>query len=117
MKPPSICPKCHGPLVNTLLNGRGMSVWKKACETKLNHGFICLVREKDSVILGIGIMLNRQTSLKAFWDFVKNRVLVHKSEMYVPFPADNALQIPWFEPNIDEYNKLIDKVKKYITFS
>lgn len=117
MKLPSTCPKCHDPLINTPIQTKGISAWKRVCDTKLNHSFVCIIKDEDDSVLVIGMTLNRSTGLKVFWDFARQRILVHKGESHVPFPADNLLQIPWFEPNINEYDKLIDKIKKYVTFS
>lgn len=117
MNAPSICPKCHGPLINTPLKVKEMNVWKKVCDKKLDHSFICISKDEDNSVLAIGMMLNRNTSLKVFWDFVRTKILVHKGESYVPFPGNNILQIPWFTPNIDEYDKMLDKIRKYVTFS
>jgi hypothetical protein len=117
MKIPTICPKCHAPLINTALNVKGIEAWKKECNTKLNHSFICITTDDDVVV--IGMSLSKTTHLKVFWDFIRNQILVHKGEAYVPFPLilDNVISIPWFEPNIHEYDKLIFKIKTYVTFS
>lgn len=120
MKTPTICPKCHEPLMNSVLPLRnGAESWKKVCDKKLDHSFICLTKEgKEDVIILIGMTLSYDKSIKVCWDFVRTKIVVHKGEsIVVPFPGKGFLEIPWFEPNIDEYDKLIDKIKKYVTFS
>lgn len=119
MKTPTICPKCHEPLVNTALKLRsGTIVWKKACKDKLDHEFLCIVKDEDNVVILTGMVLNRNTSLKVCWDFINNKIVIHKGEtIRFPFRGKGILEIPWFEPNMDEYDKLINKVRKLITFS
>lgn len=119
MNIPTVCPKCHGTLLNGPLVIKGASAWKKVCDKKIDHSFICLIKEEqEEKIVVIGMTLSRDKSIKVFWDLVRRKILVHRSEsIVIPFPGNEVLEIPWFEPNIDEYDKLINKIKKYVTFS
>lgn len=120
------CPKCYEPLLNGVIELKsGAEAWKKVCDKKIDHSFIYLTKEgKEDLVLAIGMTLNSNKSLKVFWDFVCRKIIVHKGKSIVdpiyvrsPIIANEVLEIPWFEPNIDEYDKLIDKIKKYVIFS
>ena len=119
MKTPAVCPKCRGPLLNSALTLRnGSEVWKKTCGSNLNHEFICITKEgDDNSIIVIGLMLNRDKSLKVCWDLFRNQIIVHKGKSVVPSFNSDILEIPWFEPNLDEYDNLVNKIKKYVVFS
>ena len=116
MKTPTICPKCHGPLLNTELPLRGgTGVWKKTCTDKLNHHFTCITQpNNDDLIEIVVIKINRgATPLKVGWYFTARMLMVYKE---VVGSAD-AIKIPWVEPTLDEYDKLIEKIKTYVVFS
>lgn len=116
MKTPTVCPKCHGPLLSTEVQLRsGVSIWKKTCASRLDHVFTCLTkRGDDDTVDLIGIMLNRDIQLRANWDFTRRQIKVHRGK---PDMKLNGLEIPWFEPDLDDYDKLVDKIKKYVVFS
>jgi hypothetical protein len=117
MKTPAVCPQCHGPLLSTAVKLRnGSEIWKKTCADKLGHVFTCLTKigDDDSLSL-VGIMLNREAQLRANWDFERQKLTVHKGKPSIN--TSGGLEIPWFEPDLDAYDKLVDKIRKYITFS
>lgn len=116
MKTPTICPKCHGPLLNTELSLRnGASVWKKTCTDKLNHHFTCITRpNNDDLVEIVVIKINRGgTLLKVGWYFTTRMLMVYKEIV----DSDDAIKIPWVEPTIHEYDKLVEKIKTYMVFS
>lgn len=116
MKTPITCPKCHGPLLNTELPLRnGESAWKKTCTNKLNHHFTCVTHQYDDDLVEIIVIgINRgNVPLKISWYFTPRMLMVYKEVI----GSDDAIRIPWVEPNIHEYDKLIDKIKTYIVFS
>lgn len=116
MKTPTVCPKCHGPLLNTELPLRnGESAWKKTCINKLNHHFTCVTHQYDDDSVEIIIIEINQGNvpLKVSWYFTPRMLIVYKEII----GSDDAIKIPWVEPNIHEYDKLIDKIKTYIVFS
>lgn len=119
MKTPVVCPKCHGPLLNSTLElSNGEELWRKECASKLDHSFTCIVKESDNSIIGVGVTLDRSIPLKVYWDFMRSKIIVHKGvSIVVPFANGSTLEIPWFEPNLDEYDKLVNKIKKYVVFS
>lgn len=116
MKTPITCPKCHGPLLNTEIPLRGgANVWKKTCTTKLNHHFTCVTKQHDDdsieiLVLGIN---QRSVPIKISWYFTPRMLMVYKEVV----GSVDAIKIPWVEPNLDMYDKLVEKIKTYITFS
>ena len=59
------------------------------------------------------IIINTSPTIYVTWDFVLQRVYITKKE---EFKAVDQT-IPWFEPDLTNYNKLINKVKTYLVFS
>lgn len=113
------CPKCNAPLLNGVLSLRnGAEAWKQVCDKKIDHSFIYLTKEgKEDDIISMGMTLDHLKVLKVFFDFKRYKIFVHKGDsLIIPFPGPGLVEIPWFEPNIDEYDKLSDKIKKYILF-
>lgn len=116
MKTPTTCPKCHRPLLSYELSLRGgVSVWKKTCTDKLNHRFTCVTKQNDDdsvEIIVIGI--NRgNVPLKISWYFTPRMLMVYRD---IP-GSDDSIKIPWVEPNLDTYDKLVEKIKTYVVFS
>lgn len=112
MKTPSHCPKCYKPLTNTLFRKKDIGdIWTKKC-LQYDHDFTCFALDRcpDEInYIIITIDLTRQ--IKAAFDFEKSKILVYDSN------NDHIVGLPFFEPELTYYDKVIEKVKKYITFS
>jgi len=116
MKTPTTCPKCHGPLLSTELPLRnGESAWKKTCSTKLDHNFTCVTHQYDDDLVEIiVIVINRaNVPLKVSWYFTPRMLMVYKEFV----GSDSAIKIPWVEPDLTQYDKLVEKIRTYVTFS
>lgn len=110
MKIPSLCPKCNKPLV-TDFSG---NMWRKDC-LQINHHFMYMSRENtpDEIdIVMLTIDLTRQT--RVYFDFSELKVEV---EQFTVNGEKKVSRIPFFEPDLNSYDKLVNKIKKYITFS
>jgi hypothetical protein len=117
MQTPTICPKCHELLVSTIIKLRdGAEVWRKTCSKKIGHEFICITKKgNDDEVSAIGVTLNNDKRTKASWLLENQHLVIYQGESFSM--STNLLYIPWFEPNIEEYDKLVNKVKTYVTFS
>lgn len=116
MKTPITCPKCHGPLLSTELPLRNkISVWKKTCTNKVNHHFTCVTEKGNDNSIGMIIVgLSYDNQLQAYWYLKQHMLVVYKGQ---PIKNADGLNMPWVEPDLSQYDKLIEKIKTYITFS
>ena len=104
MKIPIFCPKCGDPLLNepcTIYD-----LWIKSCTNKLSHNFNLIYRLDEHEARQIIIEIR---------PFIRMRFnLVEKTLTCLNGFSINDL--PYFEPNIYEYDKLISKIKTYLVF-
>jgi hypothetical protein len=113
MKVLSHCPKCHGPLLNEAVPTISLPYWTKSCLNKPDHKFIITtVPGNDDLI--VRITLQVKTDLMVTWDPTTSKCWVSDDWDLFPHPA---MYIPYFEPDLSDYQKLIDKVKLYVLFS
>lgn len=112
MKVPINCPVCGDPMLNTFppaedLNNRVT----KSCTSRLNHKIVVLVDGDEvnqmSIDLGNG--------LEAIWLFLMGKIWIQPTKGSKR--EDNFVILPFFEPDLTNYNKLVDKVKTYLVFS
>lgn len=119
MKHISNCPKCGDPLLHVDLSHD--IFWGKKCHKYLDHKFSILVTDNDVVSMEI----KTDTNLNIVWSFLHKYfyilspkdIRLSLREIKLSSSYDNYKKLPWFEPDISDYNSLLDKVKKYITFS
>jgi hypothetical protein len=117
MKAFTHCPKCKNPLLNTLVKLRnGSEVWRKSCVNQVDHNFMSLTKMgDDDELSSMGLTLNFKTQIKITWDLNIKRIYVTKGDFKLL--TNEGQQIPWFEPDVSNYSKLVEKLKTYVTFS
>lgn len=117
MKMPTHCPCCHNPLLNeftpTSIDGEFL---RKTCFTKVGHRFSCVTCRDDNMADHAAIELFSKGLVKVnvIWDFQKQNVLVATSYLT---NIESIQTLPFFEPDFTDYQKLIDKLRTYLTFS
>lgn len=102
------CPKCHRPLLNEAVTTRdGKEVWYKKC-ISISHGITCVVDDNDEISTII-IVIDVNSHVIANWRMDNETLCVVKGK--------SVTNIPFFEPDFTDYDKILQKLKTYITFS
>lgn len=104
---PALCPICKDPMVNTF-----EPIWEvlhKNCQNKLNHKieFIATLPNNDRVGT-IRLKINQYTM--AVWNVEQKSFLIESDKA-------SSVELPYFEPNLSSYHKLMEKIKTYLVFS
>lgn len=103
---PEKCPVCNDPMLNEYMP----LYLVKSCKLKLNHKVEMTVNNANVVTtLTIGIT----NKLHATWRFDNNKVYVWEWG----FAKDLITYLPFFEPDLSDYKKLVKKIKTYLVFS
>lgn len=116
MKVPSLCPCCHRPLLNESLLTPGAASWRKICDKYVDH-YICIatIPGRDNEIKRLTIRLKNgegTTSQLITWKPEEKKCWVHYT-----WDLDKEYQLPYWEPDMSDYSKLLAKVKLYLIFS
>lgn len=81
------------------------------------HHHISIWGDKNTEdIEWLSITLNIKKFLRARWNF-KKRTLEITDEKISLFNKEKCLQLPWIEPDLSNYDKLVSKIKTYIILS
>jgi hypothetical protein len=119
MKIPTKCPCCHDPLLSSYQESRsGPGKWKKTCANKLSHKFTCMHDDNSEELILIGVELS--SKVYATWWLDGQKLVI--SSVVPPLTSiyssrESYIWLPYFEPDISNYKKLIDKLKTYLVFS
>jgi hypothetical protein len=112
MKPPTKCPYCGDPLLNIFPPAEDFSdKHSKYCNRRTDHAIAMIVEDDEVTSLSIGI--SHKTQLQATWIF-------NMREIWVIDLSDKdkiITTIPYFEPDLSKYRKLVNKIKTYLVFS
>jgi hypothetical protein len=113
------CPKCHDPLLSTYIPevGGSTAFWIKDCSTHLNHKFSSITSVMDeNKLYDLEISITMIPCIYAVW-YLQSQILhirksINKQDFYI-------LTVPYFdpEPYINDYDKLINKIKIYMVMS
>lgn len=109
MKLPINCPKCNRALLNEEIISIGIKGWYKKC-ISVNHQFAYSITDHDEII-SMSVVIYMNSLVMVTWNFPIETIMVTNNT------NANRFYIPFFEPDLSNYNKLIDKLKKYIVFS
>jgi hypothetical protein len=112
MKAPIKCPCCGDPLLNIFPPAEDLTnKHSKYCNRRVTHSIAMIVEDDEVTSLSIGI--SHKTQLQATWMFGMR-------EIWVLDPSNKdkiVTTIPYFEPNLADYRRLINKIKTYLVFS
>ena len=114
------CPKCNGPLVSEYITFNKEAVLRKHCKTSPNHQFSVIASEDGKDMRSITISLSMNPLVRAAWHFKKNQIEVLEGtleEIIKNNRDENPTIIPWFDPDFSDMNRLVKKLKMYVTFS
>lgn len=114
MKLPSLCPFCHAPMITDY---RGDYYIIKCCRLKIDH-YILFEAKIDPFNEEIVYRIKLRISDKILIVFHFNSKIIeiiHKSKISEAFYQKS--DIPFFEPDLSDHKKLINKIKTYLLFS
>ncbi|MFA6609043.1 MAG: hypothetical protein WCT07_04015 [Candidatus Paceibacterota bacterium] len=99
------CPICD----KTLRREGGFYEIKKTCSNK-HHVFVMNFNDWDT-LLSVSLMAKALRGNKFIWDFQQKTLRVERID------GKSSHELPWFEPDFYLYEKLIQKLNVYVTFS
>ena len=107
------CPFCTATLTDIWISVSRRGCLKE-CNKNANHFYQCQIY-KDNVIM-FNIRVDKLQRLYAYWlPTAKIFSINEKSEC--GNRIDTKFFLPWFEPDLSDYDKLLKKIKSYIVFS
>ncbi len=112
MKLPAKCPTCGDPLI-TDYNGVYTIINK--CFKYIDHRIEIKARQSDDEVYQISILLSGIPLRWAIWHPLVKELVIHRVDK--DKSETSGTPIPYFEPQLSDYPKLIDKLKTYIVFS
>lgn len=129
MKIPTKCPCCNDPLLSSFQESKsGPGKWKKTCANKLSHKFTCMHDDNSEELTLIGVELSNK--IYATWWLEGQKLVISSvippipSSVIPPVPStslyssrESYIWLPYFDPDLSNYKKLIDKLRTYIVFS
>lgn len=102
----SKCPKCNKPLINEYKN---QDFYIKYCHTVSHHIVITISKEECKYLDIYMLDFTRIT-----WSFIENKVSIFSLD---DNKKNKIMNLPFFEPDLSDYDALINKIKVYTTFS
>lgn len=116
MKSPTTCPCCNGVLRNNFLDPNGVKVTRieKICDKQINHQFRSYQYEDSDNIFAIDIEIDKESQIHAFFQLSTKTISIYKGNK---LHARDALKLPYFEPDLSNYNKVVDKIRTYVLLS
>jgi hypothetical protein len=115
MKIPTHCPKCGDVLLNEEVPAISSSgVWRKMCSKRLNHKFAVFYNINESEVSSLCIQITNK--VEALWDFRNKLISISKKKKTIKELLGSTQFIPYFEPDLSDYKKLVSKMKTYILF-
>ena len=112
------CPKCHGVLKHDYaFIGPNEEVLIRTCE-QVSHYFKCVSDSQTNELQRVTIRISTSPLIKVSWNIEDKKIIVNKGTLQEALSNDGGeMQLPFFEPDFSDYNKLISKIKTYLIFS
>lgn len=116
------CPKCKKPMLNEIVQGiPGCNgKWRLTC-LAIDHDILALTKKgRDDILESVHIAIRmdpkKMHRIYADWNFDKKELTITNGWLGPSFYEPNAI-VPYFEPNLARYDKLIKKLLTYLIFS
>ena len=116
MKSITQCPFCSGILRNNFLdvNPTKVSRIEKICDKRVDHKFKTYEYDKSDNIFALEIEIDKEGKVHAFFQLAMKQIMIYKGNKLI---ARDCLKLPYFEPDLTNYNKIVSKLKTYILLS
>lgn len=108
MKIPSYCPFCNDPLKYDEFPG---IVETRLCNKRIDHNIKFISHIRSEEIRAIHILLEPKTKKTMIWDFEDKEAKIRKIGHL------ESIELPWFDPDLSDFKKLMKKIKTYAVFS
>lgn len=111
MKVPSLCPCCRQPMVNESVPTVGIAYWRKHCHKRIDHTInITTVPGHDDDIKRLSLIVKDGVIIT--WEPENKRCWISRT-----WDLEWRYELPYWEPDLSNYPKLINKIKIYLLFS
>ena len=109
MEVPINCPVCKDSLRNDFGQLSGMML-AKFCENKIDHYIRMTI--SNNKIIDISIAIDSQRKYLATWFLDISKLVIYERKMLA-----NKINLPFFEPDLNNYKLLMEKIKSYMVFA
>ena len=105
------CPKCNDVMLTEMFSAiNGKDYTYKICYKQPNHYISIKSFDVDNKIVEICIQLNHDPLTFAIWNFPPKSLIVDKYRVGV-------VRLPWFEPSLNNYASLLERIRTCLVFS
>ena len=128
MKVPQNCPYCGDAMLTNYVDVTVNTILSQVCSLRLDHVIkirsTCDDKTPNKLVDSLVIRIDMDNTFKPFtwaiWNFKEQTLVIAKSS-YTFFQSKDsfkdALSIPFFDPDLSKYPKLVDKLRTYIVFT
>lgn len=123
MKIPNVCPYCGDAMLNNYIDMNDSTVLSQICSLRPDHVIKIRSNADGKSYHRMADTLTVRVDMSppmtwAIWDFREQTITIAKSSFtYTVGKKHGSTLIPFFEPDLSDYPKLIDKLRTYIAFS
>lgn len=108
------CPKCGDPLINDFLPENKI---RKHCKKRLDHQFQCIISASNE-LEAFSITISMDPLTRVGWEFNQKKCVVNVGTIQdIIRRKDDGFQLPYWDPDLSNWEELVRKVKAYLTFS
>lgn len=123
---PTNCPMCNDPLLNDFNHFNIGDVAYKTCNKRANHKLGIIYYANTDMVTDMNYTFSNNKTV-IIWDFVQKKIYLsptiiikgRSAGISTMFPnlGIKKNEIPWFEPDVTNFPKLLKKLRTYICFS
>ena len=120
MQLPINCPICRSIMLTEF---KGAAVIIKSCRKNISHSMVFVADIDTSELLEIELQMSAVPEVQAEWDFKdQSLTIITNDSVPLPLPPGGTCppkkaRLPFFQPDLSDCRKLIDKLKTYLVFS
>lgn len=90
-------------------------IYAKKCSKRVSHNIKFFAEAKDDEVYKVNTaFFIKATRYSVTWVFPHKELFIISSDQ---FGKPKVIHLPFFDPILDNYHRLVDKVKTYLVFS
>lgn len=113
------CPSCGGALLNEFVPTKnGKEFLKKSCAKKIGHIFSIRSKIEDhQQAEAIFVTVDMGQLTTAVWNVLNKELFITPYRMDQKYSINKIYKLPYIDPDLSDYNRLVARIKTYILFS